>query len=137
MKLQLRKAGWSEKRDSVRLELECPVTFRTLKSGLAVLKKKSEPEQGLMLKPSMKGLRLLTSTAIPHATRVEIRVDMTRLGYDRIYEVHGIIVWTEYSAKTKGYEQGVSLNTKGPDTKKWERYIMECLQRTDRTWGSK
>lgn len=137
MKLHLRKENWTEKRDSIRLELECPVSYRTISSNLGILKKKSKPMSGMMLKPSMRGLRLLTSTAIPIATPVHIIVDMTRLGFDRGYEIHGKVVWTDYSAKTKGFEQGVALRGSGPDTRRWEKYIMSCLQSTDRVWRGK
>lgn len=57
-----------------------------------------------MLKPSLRGLRLLTSAAIPEKTLLHITVDMTRLGYDRRDEIHGKVVWTDYSAKTKAGE---------------------------------
>ncbi|MEX2606764.1 MAG: hypothetical protein WD708_05415 [Kiritimatiellia bacterium] len=137
MKLQLRKPTWTEKRDSIRLELECPVSYRTVTSSLGIFKKVSKPMSGMLLKPSMRGLRLLTSEAVPKETMVHITVEMTRLGYDRSYEVHGKVVWTDYSAKTKGFEQGVCLLDSGPDSKRWKKYIMECLQSTDRNWRGK
>jgi hypothetical protein len=134
MKLQLRKPSWTEKRDSIRIELECPVTYCCVKSTLGFITKKSKMQRGLMFKPSLRGLRLLTTSAIPAGSLVHIQVDMTKLGYDRSFEIHGKTVWSEYSGKTKGFEQGVHLQNSGPDSKRWEKYILGCLQGTDRNW---
>lgn len=134
MKLQLRKNTWTEKRDSIRLELECPVSYRTVSSKLGLIKRKSKPTSGKMLKPSMRGLRLLTSEAIPEGTPVHISVNLKRLGYDQSYEVHGQVVWTDQSSKAEGFEQGIALDKRGPDTAGWEEYIMDYLRRSGREW---
>ena len=134
MKLQLREPSWAEKRDSLRLELEFPVSYRTISSTLGLIKKKSKPMNGMMRKPSTRGLRLLTAAAIPAGTTVQITLDMTRLGLDRSYEILGDVVWTDHSTKTDGFEQGIALRKSGPDTTHWQAYIMDCLRRSDQVW---
>jgi len=137
MKLHLRKPSWTEKRDSIRLEIECPVSYRTIHAKLGVLRKRSKPHEGMLAKPSLRGLRLLTAEAVPSGTKVEITANMTRLGFDRDYELHGRVVWSDFSGKSKRFEQGVSLSSSGPDTRRWEKYILSCLQSTDRNWRGK
>jgi hypothetical protein len=132
MKLRLKKPMWAEKRDSVRLELECPASFYAIETKFGFFKKKSAPLDALMVKPSMRGLRLVGKVDVAQGTRIKIHVDMTTLGYDKSYEVLGDVMWSDYSGKTKAYEQGVSLLDSGADAKAWQKFVLAQLKSTDR-----
>jgi len=80
MKLRLKKPMWTEKRDSVRLELEFPVSFYAIETKFRVFKKKPASLDALMVKPSMRGLRLIGKMDVAQGTRIKIHVDMTTLG---------------------------------------------------------
>lgn len=131
MKLKLRKPIWTEKRDSTRLEMECPVVYQTSKTAWLVMKKMGKPVSALMLKPSVHGLRIYGEFEIPMGTVLKIEVQMKKIGYDRSFLLQGKVMWTEYSGKTKGYEQGISLSNSEADQRKWEKFMMERLREQD------
>ena len=132
MKLKLRKPSWTEKRDSIRLELECPVVYRVMQSKWGLFKKAGPPVSALMTKPSLHGLRLCSKTKSPVGTEMEIEVDMPKLGFDRKYLVLGKVMWAEFSGKTKCNEHGIRLDSNGADYRKWEKFVLGQLQSTDR-----
>ena len=132
MKLRLKKPMWTEKRDSVRLELEFPVSFYAIETKFRVFKKKPASLDALMVKPSMRGLRLIGKMDVAQGTRIKIHVDMTTLGYKNSYELLGDVMWSDYSGKTKAYEQGVSLLDSGADAEAWQKFLLGQLKSTDR-----
>ena len=123
---------WTEKRDSVRLELEFPVSFYAIETKFRVFKKKPASLDALMVKPSMRGLRLIGKMDVAQGTRIKIHVDMTTLGYKNSYELLGDVMWSDYSGKTKAYEQGVSLLDSGADAEAWQKFLLGQLKSTDR-----
>ena len=131
MKLKLKKPYWTEKRDSLRLNMECPVVYQSLSTAWLVMKKTGKPVSGLMMKPSMHGLRIYGEVENPVGTILKIEVKTDKVGYDRSYLLRGEVVWTEYSGKTKGYEQGIALNKSGLDQRKWGKFMMEHLREQD------
>lgn len=92
MNLKLRKPVWKEKRESIRLELDCQAHFRQVETKWGFVKKTGKVSTGLMLKPSMNGMRLSTEAAIAPGTELEIEVEMQRLGFDRSYMLAGLVM---------------------------------------------
>jgi len=41
-------------------------------------------------------------------------------------------MWSDYSGKTKAYEQGVSLLDSGADAEAWQKFLLGQLKSTDR-----
>lgn len=123
---------WTEKRDSVRVEIECPITYVCLKKALMVFTKKTKATNAMMVKPSMMGLRIVGAEDVPANTKLQINVEMKKLGYSRPYLLSGIVVWSSFSGKTKSFEQGVKIFDSSPDWKPWRKFILEQLKSTDR-----
>lgn len=131
MKLKLRKPSWTEKRDSIRLDLECPIVYRILESKWLIMKKVGKPVPAILLKPSTKGLRISGEFGLPVGTLLKIEVQLKKLGMNRSYFLRGQVVWSEFSGKTKSHEQGVALQNNGEDQGKWEKFILEHLREQD------
>ncbi|WFB37471.1 hypothetical protein P3T73_06820 [Kiritimatiellota bacterium B12222] len=129
--LKLRKAVWTEKRESIRLDMECPVEVQVLKKQLFGKKKVGYPRSGVMLKPSRLGMRLSMDKAIEKDTPVAVDVDITYLGGEKICHLEGKIVWSEFSGKSRRFEHGVLLTGKGHDTSKWEQFMLSRLREHD------
>lgn len=132
MKLKLKKPSWTEKRDSIRLEVECPVRYRSRKTVMGLFKSNGKSAPGLIVKPSVQGVRLCSEAEIPEGTEVELFVEMEKLGFDRAYHLKGQVVWSKFSGRTKRHEQGVRLHPRAGDFKRWEKFIVGQLRQTDR-----
>lgn len=131
MKLKLRKSVWTEKRASIRLDLECPVEFRVQETHFLCIKKTGKPLEAMMLKPSMNGMRLASTCDHPVGTVFLIKVQMKRLGFDQSFGLQGRVMWSEFSGVTKKFEQGIELSRKGKDQGKWEQFVLSKLKETD------
>jgi len=131
MKLKLRKPQWTEKRDSVRVEMECPLEFQVIKKRGMFRTKHKEVQKGLMLKPSLFGMRLSCKEPVPQGTELDITVELETIGFMHPVDLRGRVVWSDYNGKTSRYDQGVALHSASRDMDEWEKIIRRKLADMD------
>ena len=134
MKLRLKSPPWTEKRDTIRLGLDCPVSGKPFRRTLIGWKRFGNQFSGMVTNPSLYGLRLCIASELQPGTCLRMKVEMETLGFDRPLRLMGTVVWSSYSHKTKSHEHGVRLSFNAADRELWEEFITEQMRSTDREW---
>lgn len=136
MKLRLKKPAWTEKRDSVRLAIECPVTYSLSPEKPKRWFKKPEPPEtfkGMMQTPSMFGMRILSSREESEGTTLYLSVHLEKIrgGWETL-RLRGDVVWTKPRPQLSDFLCGLRISPKSPDLDEWQRFMRGELEKEDR-----
>jgi hypothetical protein len=132
MSLRLKKPKFIEKRDSARVELECPCSVQTVRNSIWLGKRVGKSYNGVMIKPSLFGMSILVQDTIPEGSTLEIVVHFDQKGYDSMCVLEGEVLWSKPGKHPNQIRHGIRLSSKGKDSKEWQRIILEKLKITDR-----
>ena len=131
MKLRLTKPKLTEKRSSVRLNIEIPVTYCEMRRKFWPFKRRGVLKEGLVRKPSMYGLRLCGNDAFTEGQKFEINAQLNQVGLGEACTIRGLIVWTRFNPKTGKYEAGMELFDTGKGMILWKRAVIAKLRTLD------
>lgn len=121
-----------EKRESVRIELECPATCRSYRKSVWLGTRRGKPCPAVTAKASLMGVRIATEETFEVGSDLEIDIALDKIGFPASCQVIGTVMWEKPCDKTGRHLHGIRLGRKGRDTEEWERIIREKLQHTDR-----
>jgi hypothetical protein len=133
MKLRLKRPKIIEKRSSVRLDVEFPVTFRPIYKHFWPPKRRGDSHQALATKPSLFGMRLCADHLLSEGQKIEIEAQLAKVGLGESCKVHGEVLWAKFNPKTGEYDAGIGLYDERGGMGKWKKAIMNKLRTTERS----
>lgn len=125
MKLRLKTKAWQEKRESVRLTIECPVTYQVKpKRTINFLFQKPESFNAIMQNPSMFGMRILGDHEEKEGEilYISVHLEEARRG-EKTHNLCGKVMWTKPWPAKSGFLSGIQVSSKSLDLGKWQAFI--------------
>jgi len=119
----MKRPKLKEKRSSVRLNFEVPLTYTEMLRYFWLLRKRGKQKMGIATKPSMYGIRVCGDDAFTEGHDLEMNVELNKIGLGQPCTIQGEILWTRFNPKTGKHEAGLQIYDTGKGMKLWKHAI--------------